>query len=192
MVVPDLLRGRRGAFIALGVASLAFALLVIAPLVALFEAQQSDIEDSLGDLANYQAEVALRPQLETRLHALEQTAKSVPGLLAGNNAELAQAQLQSDMKSLIGENGGTLLSAQLLQPTSANGFDMVAIQYDLTVPLTHLKNLIYAVETHTPYYFVDDADMIMPPNWRPDNPQAPDPALEVRWTVHAFRWNGSK
>jgi hypothetical protein len=128
--------------------------------------------------------------LQDRLAALQQSAQSVPGLLTGSSAALAQAQLQSDMKELIERNGGALLSARLLAPASANGFDVISISYDMTVPLGRFRTLLYAVETHTPFYFVNDADFIMPPNWKPGNAQNPDPAMEVRWTIHAYRWNG--
>jgi hypothetical protein len=190
MTAPSFLHGRRGAFIALGIA-VALALIVVGlPVAMLFAAQASDIHDSEDQIAAYQAEVGQRPQLEERLRALRQSAQSVPGLLTGSSAALAQAQLQSDMKGLIERNGGTLLSAQLLPPARANGFDVVSISYDMTVPLGRFRSLIYAVETHTPFYFVNDADFIMPANWRPGNPQNADPAMEVRWTIHAYRWSG--
>ena len=190
MALPGYMRGRRGAFIALGIA-LALALIVVGlPLAMLFAAQARDIRDSEDTIAEYQTEIGQRPQLEERLQALRESAQSVPGLLTGTSAALAQAQLQSDMKGLIERNGGALLSAQLLPPSRANGFDVVSISYDMTVPLGRFRALLYAVETHTPFYFVNDADFIMPPNWKPGNPQNPDPAMEVRFTIHAYRWSG--
>jgi hypothetical protein len=190
MIVPAYLHGRRGAFIALG-AAIVLALIVIGfPIAMLFSAQAHDIRESEDTIAQYQSEVGQRPQLEERLEALRQSAQSVPGLLSGGSAALAQAQLQSDMKVLIEHNGGTLLSAQLLPPSHANGFDVVSITYDMTVPLGHFRGMLYAVETHTPFYFVNDADFIMPPNWRPGNPQNADPAMEMRFTIHAYRWSG--
>src|ERR1700761_8336137 len=113
MAVPEYLHGRRGAFIALG-AAIALVLLVIGlPIGMLFAAQAHDIHESEETIADYQSEIGQRPQLEERLEALRQSSQSVPGLLTGSNAALAQAQLQSDVKGLIERNGGTLLSAQL-------------------------------------------------------------------------------
>jgi hypothetical protein len=192
VTVPDFLRGRRGAFIALGTVFGFIALILILPLMTLFEAQAEGKEESLRELAAYKTEEASRPMLEARLRALQQSAQSVPGLLTGSSAALAQAELQSDMKEMIDRSGGSLLSAQLLSPTRIKGFDDVAIEYDLTIPLSRVSALIYAIETHTPYFFLDTADLVMPPNWRPTNPRAQNPAMEVRWTVHAYRWGGSK
>lgn len=191
MTAPEFLRGRKGAFLALGAIAVVFLLVVALPVVTLFRAQAQDREEALAQLAAYRAQEAQRPQLAARLAALQEGAKSVPGLLTGSSAALAQAQLQSDMKELIDRNGGSLLSAQLLPPTKVKGFDSVSIEYDLTIPVSHFSSLVYAVETHTPYYFVDSADFVMPPNWRP-NTLNQDPSMEMRWTIHAYRWRGSQ
>ncbi|HEX3810890.1 MAG TPA: type II secretion system protein GspM [Rhizomicrobium sp.] len=192
MTVPGILRGRHGAFIALWICIFLIAIVIGLPILAIFQAQQSDIQQSLDELATYQAEQSQRGQLEAQLRALQQSARSVPGLVSGSSAALAQAQLQSGMKALIEHNGGSLLSAQLMPPTSAAGFDLVSISYDLTVPLSRIRTLLYAVESHTPFFFISDADLVMLSNWRPDNAEMPDPNLEVRWTVHAYRWNGTR
>ena len=191
MTAPTFLRGRRGAFIALGALASLFLVLVALPLAAMFRSQAEDRADTLAQLEAYRAEEARRPALAARLAALQEGAKSVPGLLTGTSAALAQAQLQSEMKGLIDRNGGSLLSAQLLPPTKVKGFDSVAIQYDVTIPLSRFSELVYAVETHVPYYFVDSADLVMPPNWHQNAPNQ-DPSMEMRWTIHAYRWRGSQ
>lgn len=190
MRAPHVLRGRRGAFIALGAASVVVAIAIALPVAALFHGQAEDRKEALRELAVYRAEEGQRPALAAQLAALREGAKTVPGLLDASNAALAQAQLQSEMKDLIDKNGGSLLSAQLLPPTTVKGFDSVAIEYDMTVPLSNFSALVYAVETHVPYYFVDSADFVMPPNWKPSS-NTPDPAMEMRWTIHAYRWRGS-
>jgi len=191
MTAPAFLRGRKGAFIAVGAIAFLFLVLVALPLAAMFRAQAEDREEALAQLEAYRAEEARRPALQARLAALQEGAKSVPGLLTATSAALAQARLQSEMKELIDRNGGSLLSAQLLPPTKVKGFDSVAIQYDVTIPLSRFSGLVYAVETHVPYYFVDSADFVMPPNWRANLAQQ-DPSMEMRWTIHAYRWRGSQ
>ncbi|MGH6889942.1 MAG: type II secretion system protein GspM [Rhizomicrobium sp.] len=190
MRAPAFLHGRQGAFIAIGTVFVLLATMVALPVAALFRGQAEDRKEALQELAAYRAQEAQRPALAAQLAALREGAKTVPGLLDASNAALAQAQLQSEMKDLIDKNGGSLLSAQLLPPTAVKGFDSVAIEYDMTVPLSNFSSLVYAVETHVPYYFVDSADFVMPPNWKP-NPNRADPAMEMRWTIHAYRWRGS-
>ena len=189
MNAPGFLRGRNGALLVLGFVLCLFVLLVALPVAALFRAQAEDRKDALAQLAAYRALEAQRPALQARLAALQEGAKSVPGLLDASSADLAQAQLQSEIKGLIDKSGGSLLSAQLLPPTKVKGFDSVSIEYDVTIPLSNFSSLIYAVETHVPYYYVDSADLVMPPNWRPNSPNQ-DPSMEMRWTIHAYRWRG--
>jgi len=191
MAIPDFLHGRKGAFLALSAVIAVFAIFVALPIAALFRAQAGERNEALAQLAAYRAQEEQKPALAARLAALQEGAKSVPGLLTASSAPLAQAQLQSDMKELIDRNGGSLLSAQLLPPTKIKGFDSVAIEYDLTIPLSQFSPLLYQVETHTPYYFIDSADFVMPPNWHP-NALKQDPAMEMRVTIHAYRWRGSQ
>jgi hypothetical protein len=191
MTVPTYLRGRRGAFLALGSVILLILLFIGLPLAAMFQSQADDRAALLEQLGAYREQDARKPALQAQLAALQEGAKTVPGLERASSASLAQAELQGDMKELIDKNNGNLLSAQLMPPTKVKGFDQIAIEYDMTIPLSHLTPLLYAVETHTPYFFVDSADLVMPPNWRP-SPQIQDPAMEVRWTIHAYRWSGSK
>ncbi len=192
MTVPAFLRGRRGAFFALSGVAAAVVFLFVVPFAATIVAQREDIDESKEQIEIAQSELTLKPELEEQFRALAASAATVPGLLSANTAALAQAQLQSAIKSIVEANGGVLLSAQILPPESVRGFDVVAIQYDLTLPLSRLRSLFYAVETHKPYFFINEADILMPPNWLPDNPQMPDPTLEVRWTVHAYRWAGRR
>ena len=189
MSAPEFLRGRKGALLMLGIVVCLFVLLVALPVTALFRSQADDRKEALAQLAAFRTLEAQRPALQMRLAALQEGAKSVPGLLDASSAELAQAQLQSEMKGLIDKSGGSLLSAQLLPPTKVKGFDSVSIEYDVTIPISNFSSLVYAVETHVPYYFVDSADLVMPPNWRPNSPNQ-DPSMEMRWTIHAYRWRG--
>jgi Type II secretion system (T2SS), protein M subtype b len=190
MTAPAYLRGRSGAFLALGVAAAAILLLIVVPLNVMFLMQRHDIEAAKQRIETVQARLQRLPELRRQYSALSANAASTPGLLTANSAVLAQAQLQSEMASIIAANGGTMTSAQILPPEKVRGFDKVAIRYDLTLPLSRLSNLLYAVETHAPYFFIGDAELLMPNQWSSDLAFMPDPVVEVRWVVRAYRWNG--
>ena len=121
MTVPNFLRGRRGAFSALGGAAVAVMLFVIAPFAATIFAQRDDIANSKRQIEAAQSELAMKPELENQFETLGASAATVPGLLSANTAALAQAQLQSGMKSIIDANGGVLLSAQIMPPIRCAG-----------------------------------------------------------------------
>lgn len=166
-------------------------ILAIGLAVSAFVGQAADIEGSLHRLAVYRAEAALRPALEAEVKSARQRLAALPGQVAGTSAPLAQASLQSAVKALVDQNGGEIRSAQVIPATRSNGFETIAVQYDLVLPVTHLSALAYAIESNAPDLFIDDADITMPQNWQPGNPQAPEPEVEVRWTIHGYRWVGS-
>jgi hypothetical protein len=115
----------------------------------------------------------------------------VPGVVEGESVALAQAQLQSQIKTLVETNGGGVRSMQILPVTQKGGFDVIAVQCDLSVAQNKLKALAYAVAAHAPYLFVDEASITAPPADL-DSPQAHEVTLDMRWTVHGYRWGHAK
>lgn len=180
------------ALLTLGAAFCTASALVIVPVALAFRAQSDDTALALHQLAVYRADADMRPVLEKGLKEARQRLSSVPGQIAGTNAPLAQAVLQNDVKTIVDRNGGNIISAQIVPATKTNSFETIAVQYDLVVPITHLVDLTYAIESHTPYLFIGDADISMPQIWQPGDTQMPEPKLEVRWTIRGYRWVGGK
>jgi general secretion pathway protein M len=192
IAVPQSVRGRTGALVAAGIAAL-FVLVLIAGLIALaFGGQSEQTTDAVHQLAVYRAEIAMRPELEAALEDLRAKAAATPGLIASDSIALAQAQLQDEVKSIVTDNQGEVRTAQIVPATSVDGFQVIAIQYDLAVPMAKLRDLTYAIETRTPYLFVDDADVTAQQDWQSGDPQPTNPMLDVRWTIRGYRWSGAK
>jgi general secretion pathway protein M len=189
MTVPAFLLGRKAA---LAGATLACAVVIFA-LFALSDwavgGDEAPRAERLQRLAALQAEVASLPRLHHALVTLRREAASYPGLLRGDSDATTQAALQSDLKSIVEAQGGEVRSASPLPASDEEGLHRIAIQYDLTVPLSKLDDLIYAIESRTPYLFLDDVDIASPP-W-PSDAKAPEPRIEVRWTVSGYRKGGS-
>jgi general secretion pathway protein M len=185
--IPAMLLGRKGALSVVALAAAAFLVLVALPVLAAFEAQSEERDAALDEFATFRTEVASGPAMQRALAAVRIQASAVPGLMRSATPALAAAQLQTEIKQLVEANAGDLRSAQAISPTREKGFDRVAIQCDLTVPVAHLKDLLYAVEVHAPYFFIDHAE-ISAPMPQADNTQSGEQMLEVRWTVHAYRW----
>lgn len=187
-----LAKERRAALLPLAAIFFAMCVFVVVPAVLAFRAQSEDTRQALHQLAVYRAEAGIRPALERELKEARQRLSSVPGQIAGTNAPLAQAALQSDVKALVDRNGGNIVSAQIVPTTKTDGFETISVQYDLVVPVTRLSDLMYAIESHTPYLFIDGASISMPQIWQPGDAQAAEPKVEVRWTIHGYRWVGGK
>jgi hypothetical protein len=190
MSVPQHWRGRQGALIAAGAAAFLALVLIAALGVLIFGGQSDATDEATRQLATYRAEVAERPELEAQLRALQAQAASTPGLIVSDSAALAQSQLQDDVKAIVTASQGEVRTAQVVPVSSVDGFQLIAVQYDLMVPMARLRDLTYALETHSPYLFLDEADIVATQDWQSGDPQIANPMLEVRWTVHGYRWGG--
>ncbi len=184
------LKTRHAALTALAAAVLLAAVLVALPLAALFAAQSAEIDEGLARVARYRAQAATRNETEARLAEARQRAAAVPGLIQAESTSIAQARLQSDMDTIVRMNGGAVRSAQILAPGRQEGFDVLSIQYQIAVPMGRLRDLAYAIETHTPFFFIDNTDIATTADWQSPDGQIADPTLEVRWVVRAYRWGG--
>ena len=189
--LSDFFRTRTGVYTALGLGIVAFALVIVTPVVAAFAAQSGDIDDMLQQLGSYRAEIAAKPALQAQLAELDRQGATVPGVIEGDTTSLAQAQLQRQIKAVVEANQGTLHSVQAMPAVKQGGFETIAVQADLSVPISRLKALAYALSAHRPYLFVDEASISAPPSDL-DNVQVHEQMLDVRWTVHGYRWVAQK
>ncbi len=167
-------------------------IVILGPLANILFGESEDIEHSLALLSRYEALAEARPQVEAELQAMQQRNATMSGLIEGNSVALAAAQMQSDVKTIVENNGGTVLSSQNLPSSLTDNFEKIEIQYDLTLQPANLKKIIYQIETHTPYLFLDSVNMRMPENWGLEDPAAAVPAMEVQFVVRGYRWVGTK
>jgi hypothetical protein len=168
------------------------ALAVIAvPLTTSFWALHSETSEALSQLGIYRAEMDLKPKLEAELAATKARAANGTGLIVADDSALAEAELQRDMKSLVENNAAEVRSSQTSSKKAVGGLEEIAVQYDLSVPITRLSPLLYAIESHSPYFFIDQAAISGGLAWQ--SPQIgkkqPEPKLDVRLTVRAYRWS---
>ena len=153
--------------------------------------QQEETAKSLQQLARYRAEIDARAGLEAELKRLKQQSATLPGLVPGASAPLAAANIQSEIKFIVGRNGGEIRSSQNLPPATINGFEKIEITYDIALPADHLKDLVYQIESHTPYFFLDGVSIQTAPNAGPQASDRSPPRLEIRWIVRGYRSAGA-
>ncbi|HTQ15198.1 MAG TPA: type II secretion system protein GspM [Rhizomicrobium sp.] len=190
--IPEDLRGRKGALLAAAVAGGALLLILLGFGYLVFGGQSADTEEATHQLAVYRAEAAMQPALEAELRQVRAQAAQVPGLIVSDSAALAQAQLQDEVKSIVTANQGEVRTAQIVPVSAVDGFEIIAIQYDLMLPMAKLADLTYAIESHSPYLFIEDADITSQQDFQSGDPQTANPMVEVRWTIHGYRWGGGK
>jgi hypothetical protein len=191
MEIPESLLGRKTALRAVVAAGIAALLLIGIPVGAAFWAVQDETDRALSQLALYRAEMSLKPKLEAERAALQARASSGTGLIVADDSALAEAEIQRDVKSLVENNAGEVRSAQVASKKPVGGLEEIAVQYDLSVPITKLNPLLYAIESHTPYFFIDAATISGALGWQPTQTgkRQPEPKLDLRLTVRAYRWS---
>src|SRR5215467_4757096 len=106
-------------------------LLLVEPIAGAFAAQDEAIAQSHQMLAAYERRIALRPLIEQRLAEMSRNDASSAGTISGVNAELAAANVQKLMKTIIEEQGGQIRSVQNAAPVPADGFQRIDVQYEL-------------------------------------------------------------
>jgi len=158
----------------------------VLPVCAAFLNQSAQTQAALNRLGRLRARLDERPLLEDELKQATAALAAAPGLVPAQRLPMAQAELQNEIKTLVESESGDIESSQIMAVENKDGFSVIALNYDLTVPAGKLAALAYKIETHQPYLFIGDASVTSPASWESDRPDAPEPMLEVRWTIRAY------
>jgi hypothetical protein len=156
----------------------------VAPLLAMSDGFASQRDQLLAQIAADRRQIALAPAYRDILSRLQ--AVQSPGARTETTQDLAAAGLQNDVQQIVAAAGGQIVSVQPLPPAQQNGFQTVAMQVTLSVPVGQLAGLIQNIETHTPYMFIDAASL-QAPDAMSDQPPGPASAVTLLCTVTAYR-----
>jgi general secretion pathway protein M len=173
-----------------GAASLIAIAAVVFAVLLILQARSEAMDAEVDRLARYEAEIAARPQLEKELQSLRQQEAAMPGALGGENAAVAGARLQAQMRTLVEEAGGAVRSTQDLPPARRQGFEQINVVCEFSLSLHKLGDLLHRLDGTTPYVFVDDAVIQANDSGQSGQSLDPNPQLALRLTIHAFRVAG--
>lgn len=112
-------------------------------------------------LSKYMNLLAEKPELEKKLGALKEERKSENSkLVEGQTPAIAAAALQETVKGMVTGRGGTIASERILKPEVLGKFTVIIISTDVTLPdVRALSDVLYAIETRTPYFVVRELDV---------------------------------
>jgi general secretion pathway protein M len=164
---------------------------LLRPLAETLMGTSEEREHSVKLLSAYRHAVESRPLLEAQMETLKKQEATVPGIAVGSTSAVAAASLQSEIKRIIELNGGEIRSAQNLPSAVERGYEKILIRFDLSIAMKSLERLIYQLETHTPYLFIEHVDLRAPDSGSAAGQPVADPKLAIRWDVAAYRWAGS-
>jgi hypothetical protein len=111
-------------------------------------------------LEKYAALISEKPMLEERLKLLKET-RDVENskLLEGQTPSLAAAALQDIVRGIITGRGGTVSSERVGKLEEMGKFKVINVSIDAVLPDSRvLGDVLYSIETRTPYLIVKDLD----------------------------------
>lgn len=132
-------------------------------------------------LQRYLSLISERPGLEQRIVSLRKEREADNSkLIEGQTASLAAATLQRVIKEIVTGSGGTLSSERVEKPQDIEKLQVISISIDGLLPNANaLKDVLYSIETRTPYLVVKELDV------RVRNYRKPADELMVKLTVSA-------
>ncbi len=111
-------------------------------------------------LQKYVSMIAEKPLLEKKIARLTETRKAdMTKLIEGQTPSLVAATLQDTVKGIITSKGGTISSERVGRPEDLGKFKVITTSVDAVVPDSRaLADILYSVETQTPYLVVKELD----------------------------------
>ncbi len=111
-------------------------------------------------LEKYVTLIAEKPEIEKKIAALKDARKADDvKLIEGETLSLASAALQDMVKDIVTRSGGTISSQRVGKPEDLGKFKVITVSMDTILPDPRaLRDILYAVETQTPYLVVKELD----------------------------------
>jgi len=126
------------------------------PLIEKRQFYRDHIQSMQANLGRLEALVATRPELESRLAALQQDQGSKGAYLRETTPALAATGLRRRVKEIVQSSGGKLVSTQNLPMKEGQRFERVTLKVQMTGSTEALQQVLHGLESQRPYLFVDD------------------------------------
>ncbi|MBE0427326.1 MAG: hypothetical protein IBX72_11875 [Nitrospirae bacterium] len=112
-------------------------------------------------LEKYINVISEKPEVEKKLASLKELRKAEDSkLVEGQTLSLAAASLQEKVKETVTRSGGTISSERVGKPEDAGNFRAISVSIDTVMPdPTALRDILYSLETRTPYLTIKDLDV---------------------------------
>jgi len=187
VIIPTSKLRRALALAILAAIPLTVWLVVIGPIWEAWAGGAETEGRSLKLISELRQMAAMRPALDAELKTLEARGKTLPGFVTGTTPALAAASMQSEIKRIIESKGGQVRSTQDLSPAREHGVERIGVRFDITTSLEALPRIVYEIEAHSPYFFIDNLEIRAPEDARPETYVADKPILIIHWDVYAYR-----
>jgi general secretion pathway protein M len=156
MTLPQGPRGRLVALALVLIPVILIARYAAWPLAASLASSGDALEATREEISRYQRLLNELPVLEAAVARLEEERPLAPYLLSGTNRALAAADLQRRLQQAGEKHGVTILSLRVKTAVADGPLERISVEARLRAGIRELRDLLYFVETSTPYLFVED------------------------------------
>jgi general secretion pathway protein M len=154
--MPTGRNGRLSALILMLIAVASVYLVVVTPLVNLYSARQSVLENRRMLLPRLSAAAEELPGLHARASELRAAAGARKVTLEGASDAIASANLQSRIEELAASVDATISSTEGLPAEVLGGYRRIGLRYVLVGPYETLLRLLAKLEAATPPLVIDN------------------------------------
>lgn len=116
---------------------------------------RGEIEELEHQLSRYRALNRQVPQLTQALKQAQARLQFGNRMLSGDSAALAAADLQDDLKRIVGERGGQVRSTQALPIKEESGFERIAVRLRMVAGIRELRSVLTEIVGNRPALVVD-------------------------------------
>lgn len=151
----DANQNRRLAIGLLALAVVAVICAVAIPTWMLHRHYDRALADMHDRLDRYQRIASTRPELARQLDAMRAKDPRRFFLRTGN-AAISAAEAQEALRGVIEQNGGKLITVQAPTSRDDGRYRQITVSVQMTATIVALRRILNAIETNTPYLFVDN------------------------------------
>ena len=163
--------------------------LVLLPWWSQWQADREQIAVTSARIARYRTLIESKPRLEAGLKKIETRLKEAGFFLQATSPEVAAAELQNRVKTIITGAGGTLVSSQVLDTGKQS--DWVGIKVRMTGDSTALAHTLLALRRTHPVVLVENLPVRGQGHYRRQGNRLvpmPLPPLNIGFQVLGHMW----
>ena len=144
-----------------------------------------NLAEATDKLERYRRVAAMRPEVAKQLDALRNK-DTRRFFLRSGAAALSGAEAQEAIRTLVEGAGARLISVQAPPAKDDGRYRQVTVNVQMTANIFALRKILHAIESYTPYLFVDNllVRSQVPGNFKP-GPGA-EPEMFVQFDVYGF------
>ena len=161
------------------------------PLVSLYVSQSTLVERKVSQIGRYRQVSENQESLEQELALLKRRSPAASYYVAGETSALASARMQQYLKQVVQQNGGELISTQILKEDEPEAAGSTSLRVHLRAELESSWQILYALESGRPLLFLDNVVITARPVRGGNTAVAPSISLDLNFDVTGYLREGA-